>query len=143
MQLTMAALRVMLGAAIVAGPCLLARAAEPLMLTCESAGGGPRASVRFRIDLDRRTVELLEPSGFVMASTTDRKMNASNPSVRITDAAISWNLSNNVGSVFDGSIDRENGNARTQWMGPQGTYANAPTVAHYFQGRCQRAAQRF
>ncbi len=137
------------GWSLVLGASGHAAAAEPLQLTCESSRpdesspGNYRAPVKFRIDLDRQVVDLLQPAGFVMASTTDRKMNALAPSVRISSAAIAWRLPNSVGPIFEGSIDRETGNATASWFGPRGTYANAPIVAFSFQGRCQRAAQKF
>jgi hypothetical protein len=138
-----------LGLSLALGSGAIANAAEPLQLTCESSRadesspGNYRAPVKFRIDLDNRIVDLLQPGGFVMASTTDRKMNALAPSVRITGAAIAWKLPNSVGPIFEGSIDRETGNATASWFGPRGTYANAPIVAFHFQGRCQRATQKF
>jgi hypothetical protein len=120
------------------------RAAEPLQLTCEPLDQGSyRGPVKFRVDLDNRTVELLEPGGHAMASTADRKMDALTPSVRITDAAIAWRLANSVGVIFEGQIDRETGNSNALWFGPQGTYANAPNVIYTFQGRCRRAAPKF
>lgn len=63
--------------------------AETLTLACESTAEGSgsalyKSPVKFRIDLDSRVVDLLTPAGGVIASTTDRKMNALRHHVKIT-----------------------------------------------------------
>lgn len=133
------------GLFLVFGVSEFSEAAEPLRLTCEARADNPTDSywqfpVKFQIDLNKNIIELLQPSGYVMASTTDRKMNALAPSVRIADTVISWNLSNKIGNIFEGTIDRETGDTDASWFGPQAGYPNAPIVITFFRGKCRRAA---
>jgi hypothetical protein len=136
------------GLSLAFGVSGFAEAAEPLQLTCEGRDDNARtanfqSSVKVRIDFDNKIVELLQPTGFVMASTTDRKMDALTPSVQITDTVIVWNLSNSIGVIFRGLIDRETGDTDALWFGPEGTYVGAPNVVFLFRGRCRRATQKF
>ncbi len=140
--------RLFSGLSVALGLSEIAQAAEPLQLSCESRSDqvsehNYRAAVKIRIDLDNQVIDLIQPTGYVMASTTDKKMNALTPSVRITDTAIMWNLSNSIGKVFTGLIDRETGDTNATWFMPHGTYDGAPNALFYFQGRCRRATQKF
>ena len=137
---------------LIAGPLLMFGAsgfaeAAPLQLTCESSPDVPghyyRSTVKLRVDLDRGIVELLQSSGYVMASTTDKKMNALAPAVRVIDSAIQWRLSNSIGFIFKGEIDRETGDSTVDWHMPRGTYAGADEAIFFFKGRCRRATQKF
>lgn len=116
--------------------------AETLTLACESTAEGSgsalyKSPVKFRIDLDNRTIDLLTPAGSVITSTKSRSMNALAPVVQISDSVIAWNLSNSIGIIFKGSIDRETGNTDITWFGPR------VIDAYLFQGRCRRATQKF
>lgn len=116
--------------------------AETLTLACESTAEGSgsaiyKSPVKFRIDLDNRIIDLLTPAGGVITSTTNRNMNALTPVVQITDSAIAWNLSNSIGIIFKGSIDRDTGNTDVTWFGPR------VIDAYLFQGRCRRATPKF
>ena len=131
---------IIVGLCLVAGVSGFAAAADPLQLLCQPRTEGenywPNA-VKFRIDLDKKIIELLQPNGHVMASTTDKLMNAGTPTVRITASAISWNLSNNIGIIFDGLIDRETTEVKASWHMPRGTYSGAPLAWFSFAGPCQ------
>lgn len=123
-----------------------AAAAETLQLTCEArepTGTAYSGTIKVQIDIDRQIIQLVGPTGAVVASTTDRLLNASAPSVQISDAAIQWRLANTIGVIFDGLLNRETGDIRTMWFGPRGTYANAPLEMQFFNGRCRRSTQKF
>ena len=124
-----------------------AAAAETLQLTCEAANPTDTnyfTTIKVQVDFDNQVVKLIEPTGEVIASTTDRRWNALAPSVRITDGAVAWLLANASDEViFRGVLNRETGEVSTVWLGPRGTYANAPFVGKAFRGRCRRATQKF
>lgn len=124
-----------------------AAAAEPLQLTCEATPPNDlyrSQTIKVQVDFDNQIVKLIEPTGEVIASTTDRRWNALAPSVRITDGAIGWSLHNAANErIFWGQLDRETGEITTGWFGPRATYANAPFEGNDFKGRCRRATQKF
>ena len=125
-----------------AGP---AAAAETLQLTCEASAPSLTygTTLKVQVDFDNKIVQLVDSTGAVMASTTDRWLNALAPSVRISDVAIQWRLENSKFTIFDGILNRETGVLVTMWTGPRGSYANAPLEPKTFGGRCRRSTQKF
>lgn len=57
------------------------------------------------------------PSADVITATTNGNMNAQTPVVQTTSAVITCNLSNNIGIIFKGLIDRASGNWITTLTG--------------------------
>jgi hypothetical protein len=113
----------------------VAAAAGTLQLTCE--GRDDDRTYKVQVDLDNKIVTLLNPAGAVIASTTDRKMNALEPSVFISEVIIQWSLSSSEGLIFDGELNRESGNIRVFWYGPQYDLPNAPIAMKAYSGRCR------
>ena len=123
----------------------MARAEEPLQLSCEAAAdsNGPNGwarTVNFRVDPNAQTVELSEPGGSILASTIGGDLGGLAARVQISPSIIQWTRSNSVGVIFYGMINRETGEARAMWNARERTGELATWL---WNGRCRRAAAKF
>lgn len=143
MDLRKPVLAVALMSALVLTSGMVLSAEEPLQLSCEAGPDtGPGIwwqTVNFRVATDSQTVELTEPDGSLLASTVGGNLGGRAATVQIGPSVIHWTRSNNAGVVFDGTINRETGEANAKWL----SLRSGTQTQWLWNGRCRRAAAKF